>query len=396
MNPIHRRITRWSRLVAAAGLLAAGSLVVTMPAGAQEEDPFAPGADDDAGGQTTAMLLQYGWWNKAQQSPAGGNPTPPPPNAPADGIYILYGPTGAPAPTVVTGPLGAVPPPPDPVDTRPLGPEAFGAVRYSVPPGAEASLTLKYTPTSSSQPGGASTVGQLSACPVSSAWDPVQNGRYDAAPVYDCANGVAASVAGDTVTFTLPAALAIDGVFDLALVPLGTQPYDLAIQPPSSESMTLTSVPEPEPMDEAFDPGEFEDPAAFSEPTFDEGATTFTADDFGSTTFEDFVPTEAPAEFTAPVATGSVTPVPRQVAAPAGNFINPLDPNASRPERLMAVGLLLLLAAGLWWVGGKPTRPPRLLGSLGSGEVAAVGAADARGIGRFSRVRTGPRPPRLF
>ena len=393
---------RWSRTArsVAAGLVLAGSGLVALPAGGQE-DPFAPDADEQAG-VDAAMLLQYGWWNKGQQSPAGGNPTPPPPGAPADGIYVLYGPTGTPAPPAVTGPLGAVPAPPDPADVRPLGPEAFGAVRYAVPPGAEASLTLKYTPTSSSQPGGASTIGQLSACPISSSWDPVQNGRYDAAPVYDCNNGAPAVVAGDTLTFQLPAALAVDGVFDLALVPLGTQPYQLSIQPPSDSSMVLTSVPEREASEEAFDPGDFEDFTTFDDDgssTFEgDDASSFALDDFGTTTFDDFSgATTGDAQFTAPIASGSVTRTPRrQVAVPAGSFPSPLDPNASRSERLMAVSLLLGLVAALWWVGGKPVRPPRLLGSLGAGAAASSEVVGARGIGRFSRVRSGGRPPRLF
>lgn len=385
-------VRRVVRGVAVALALAAGTVAIGLPVAAQEEDPFAFEAEEEA--VPVATLLQYGWWNKAQQSPAGGNPTPPPPDAPSDGIYVLYGPTGTAPPPAVTGPLGAVPPPPDPVDTRPLGPEAFGAVRYAVPPGAEATLNLRFTPTSSSQPGGINPdVGQLVACPVSSTWDPVQNGRYDSAPTYDCGNGVFATVAGDTIVFALPAFLAVDGVFDLALVPAGTQPYSLAIDAPSDDSMVLTSVPEEE-VEEAFDPGDFEDPTLFDTGPFEEGSS-FGTGDFGDTTFEEFGDTELTTGSPTLAAPPAVRPRTR-IAVPAGNVLDPFDPNASRSERMMAVALLLGLAAGLWWVGGRPVRPPRLLGSLGSNQPVVATLADARGIGRFAKIRSGPRPPRLF
>lgn len=380
------------RVVAVALFLAGGTLAAGLPVGAQEDDPFA--FDDSEETVDAAMLLQYGWWNKAQQSPAGGNPTPPPPGAPSDGLYLLYGPTGTEPPPAVTDPLGAVLPATEPVEAEPLGPEAFGAVRYSVPPGAEAMLNLRFTPTSTTQPGGVNPdVGQVIACPVSTAWDPVQNGRYDGAPTYDCNNGIFAAVAGDTLVFTLPAFLAVDGVFDLAIVPAGTQPFSLAIDAPTDGSMILTSVPEDE-FEEEFDPGDFEDPTLFDSSTFDDGS--FGATDFGDVAFEDFEATE----FTAgDLGTTSRVAPPRagnaRVAVPAGNILDPFDPNASRSERMMAVALLLGLAVGLWWVGGQPTRPPRLLGSLGAAEVAPA-VVDARGIGRFAKVRGDRRPPRLF
>lgn len=387
------------RSAAVAVLLGAGA-VGAIPAGGQE----APAEEEPA--QTTAVLLQYGWWNKAQQSPAGGNPTPAPPGAPSDGIFVAYEPAAGPLPTPVAGVPGLVPvapaPAPKPVV---LGPEAFGAVRYSVPAGAEASLTLRFTPTTTSQPGGVNPDGgTLSACPVSSPWDPVQNGRYDASPKYDCANGVVGVFAGDTVSFPLAAALATNGLFDLAIVPSGTKPFKLSIGAPDSSSLALTSVPETEPefSSEEFDASMFEDPAA---EFFEESFTTdeaFGAEDFGAVGAEEF----GSGEFTSGgfvTSPGSVAttrtpaaPVGSQVAVPAGIARNPFRPDASRGERMMALAVLMALAGALWWVGGKPVRPPRLLGSLGAGIPVVVEEIRTGGIGRFARVRPAGRPPRLY
>ena len=387
---------------AAVAVLVVAGLVGAAPlaAGGQEAPPEEEFTFEEPAAPTTAELLQYGWWNKAQQSPAGGNPVPAPPGAPADGIFIAYEPAGGPVPTPAAGVPGLVPtapaPAPNPVV---LGPEAFGAVRYSVPQGAEASLTLKFVPTSTTQPGGVNPdAGVLSACPISSPWDPVQNGRYDAAPKYDCTIGVVGTVAGDTITFTLASALATNGMFDLAFIPSGNQPYRLAINPPDSSSMALTSVPETEPtFSEEFDAGSFEDPAAefFEEQLAEE---SFGVDDFGSVSVDDFGTGDFTTEevIAAPVAGAPRATVGGgQVAQPTA-VVNPFRPDASRTERMMALGLLMLLAAGLWYVGGQPVRPPRLLGSLGAGVPVQTQEVRTGGIGRFARVRPAERPPRLF
>jgi len=63
-----------------------------------------------------------------------------------------------------------------------------------------------------------------------------------------------------------------------------------------------------------------------------------------------------------------------------------------RGERVMAVVLLAAIIGCLWWFGGHPTRPPRLLGSLGSDRTAEDDAQGPEvrvgGIGRFARPRT--------
>lgn len=392
---VHRR-SRAVRVAAGALVLSAMGLASSLPASGQEAPVDAP---------KEAVLLQYGWWNKAQQSPAGGSPVPRPPGAPEDGIFIAYEPTAGPAPTPIAGVTGIVATAPS-AAPKPLGPDAFGAVRYSVPEGAEADLTLHYIPTSTSTPGGASAdVGELFACPVSSAWDPVQNGRYDGAPKYNCANGVKGTYAGDSISFTLPAALSTGGMFDLALVPQGTQPFKVSVKPPDSASMVLTSVPESElsSSEDSFDASTFEDPAAaFDESFGDESvgvddlggasASDFAADDFSAGSFS----SSAGGAGRAAVAGARSRSVGNQVGVPAGIISNPFRADASRAERMMAVALLLALAVGLWWVGGMPIRAPRLLGSLGAGIPVEAAEVNTGGIGRFVRVRPATRPPRLF
>ncbi len=382
---------RVARILAAAVLAGATGLAATVPALGQS-DPFAVDTPEGGGdgGTTAPALLQYGWWNKAQQSPAGGTPTPAPPGAPADGLFVLYGPTGVAPPPAVTGPLGALPTTPPPVTVRPLGPEAFSAVRYAVPAFAEGTLSLRYAPTSSTQPGGVNPdVGEIMACPVTSVWDPVQNGRYNSAPTFDCGTGIAGVVAGDSVTFNFPASLSATGFYDLAIVPTGARPYRVGFARPEDGSVVLTSVPETETEVTPEAETTFEDPAAEAT-TFEPDTTTFEPPaDFASEPTTDFV-AEAPLPTVAPAPTARP-----QFAAPVA-VTNPLGPDASRGERLLAVALLLLLAVGLWWIGGKPVRPPRLLGSLGNGQAVAGPEVRTGGIGRFARVRTGPRPPRLF
>ena len=59
-----------------------------------------------------------------------------------------------------------------------------------------------------------------------------------------------------------------------------------------------------------------------------------------------------------------------------------------RGERVMALVLLSGVIGTLWWFGGRPARPPRLLGSLGSDrEEAGAERAELGGVGRFARPR---------
>jgi len=375
-----------------------------MAAGGQE-------AESEPLSAATSALERYGWWNKAQQAPGGGAPVAAPPDAPSDGIFVAYevvtsmvpGPVaGAPdlvtsVPGVVGGTIGVpVPAAPAPAPEV-LGPTAFGAVRYSVPEGAEAQLVLRI----------ASSTGtpNVLACPIASTWDGVQNGRFDQAPSFDCTSSATGVVGGDTITFEFPATLSIDLIsFDVAIVPVGDQPFRLAIFAPTDASLLLTSVPETfvesEPFDESFDES-FDDFGTEEEFSTDDGSTS---DDLAGGTTESFTTFDDGTTFTAGPrsnrvpAAGAPSRAPgRQIAVPAGLTLNPFAKDASRAERIMAVGILLAMAAALWWFGGQNVRAPRLLGSLGAGQpIDAAAESKTGGIGRFARIRNTERPPRLF
>jgi hypothetical protein len=359
--------------------MAAAATAAGLPAGSQEADDFSTTS-------SSPVLLQYGWWNKAQQVP-GTSPVPAPPTAPADGIYVVHDYEAA-AGQTVTGPIGNLPQAPG---ARPLGPSAFGAVRFSVPDGSEGLLTLKILNKASSTPGGFDpSAGKVLGCLATSPWDPVQNGRYDTAPKYDCASAASATLNGDTIELQIPSGLATGGTIDIAIVPTGSQPFSLSLDRPSDASLVLTSVPESSSGEFSEESFAFEDPLT----TFiEESGTADFAFESGDSLFSTGV-SGGSGSVAAPAARSG------RVAVPAGRVSNPFGPDASRGERIMAVLLLLALGGALWWVGGQPTRAPRLLGSLGAGAAVVDPALAAgntpKGIGRFARPRLGERPPRLF
>ena len=407
------RLGRVLRAAAATCLLGAAGVAFVVPPAAGEDVPV-----EAATVEAEAYLAQYGWWNKAQQAPAQSSPVPKPPSAPDDGLYVAQEYEGAPSAVPVAGPSvggavggigGAVPtvPPGTPAGSPPspgeqvLGPTAYSAVRFVVPDGAESEVTLQLLNRAPVQPGGVDPlVGALAACPTSSSWDATQNGRYDQAPSFDCTAAAAGQVGGDSVTFTLPSTFVNSGTLDFVVIPTGAQPFQVGMAPPTDASLTILNadqlVGEEEFSAEDF---AFEDPLTeFSEAeTFDDAGfadTSFTSD-FDATTFD------AP---TTRVVRRTPTARPTRTATPAAAFRNPFDPEAGRTQRLVAVGILLAMGAALWWLGGQPTRAPRLLGSLGAGAMASGGpvatsdSIAAKGIGRFARPRgaAAGKPPRLF
>ena len=409
---------------AALTLLLAVGVGAGLPAAAQEA------GSDDAVAEEEVLLPEayldgYGWFNKAQQVPTGGKPAPNPPSCPsspasecavgppADGLYVAYD-VDAVVPGTVTGPVANLPaapglpqapsPAPSVSSTpQPIGPTAYSAVRFVVPEGAEAQLTLRILSRSTTTPGGTDpTAGRLFACITTTpGWLAAQNARYDEGPKYDCTTADEADLQADQAVFDLGAQFVQNGMIDVAIVPAGDvpsgdRPFQMSMAAPADDALVLTNAEELAGAAEAFaeEDFSFEDPAleyeeSFEVESFDE---EFAIDDFaveesfGTDTF------------------GSVASVPvarptagrPELAAPARNVLNPLARDASRGERLLAVVLLLAMAAGLWWVGGQPVRPPRLLGSLGAGIPVAVDEVRTGGIGRFARVRTAARPPRLF
>lgn len=379
--------------------LAIGALGMGMSAGGSAPQVAAqePVEDDFSFANDTAVLEGYGWWNKAQQSPPGGPPVPPPPDAPDDGLFLAHDRVTSDAPGAVAGAPGLVEGAPGTVGgsvgaptpaidlPEPVGPVAFGAVRYSVPEGAAGELTLRLNAPPSAAP---SVIPVVLACPVLTSWDGVPNAPYEQAPDYECGLAAPGVLAGETITFVLPATLSSDlETFDLALVPAGDHPFRMSLAAPNDESLRLTSVPETAAEEGEFDES-FEDPAG----ELDAGLGSdgdFAAEDFGA--FDDGSFGEGGAS------PGSVTGrnPGGEVALPVGNV---LDPDASRNDRILAVVLLMAIGAGFWWAAGKPTRAPRLLGSMGAGSraLAAPPAGPEGGIGRFARMRGTKRPPRLF
>jgi hypothetical protein len=293
-------------------------------------------------------------------------------------------------------------PEPAPAPPRTLGPTAFGAVRFSVPEGAEGQLTLQILSRQSSTPGNVDPgSGPVLACMITSPWDGIQNGRYDQAPSYDCSSAASGQVSGDQLVLDLPSGMiSVSGTYDLAIVPTAQSgqasptPFTMSISAPSDASMIITNADELITSSEEPLPEDFE--------SFDPSADFATTEDFA--TFDETSAGDFSTEFTAdetfsPLAGSTSRPrgVRPQIAVPAGSIVaNPFSRDASRGQRIMAVGLLLALAAALFWVSGLTPRAPRLLGSMGGGHVNAATAPRISGIGRFARPRGNARPNRLF
>lgn len=398
-----------ARGVAAASILVMSIGAAATMAAAQEattDDAGTGSGEDVEVALPEAYLDGYAWWSKTQQSPAGGQGVPAetctptdvnqcPAGPPPDGIYVVYD-YEAVAPTVVTGPINNLPtvpvpeappgsPTPNVSPPRIAGPIAFGAVRFIVPDGAETELTLNVLSKSSTTPGGQDpSVGKVFACLVASpGWAATQNGRYDQAPTYDCSSADEGDIVGDQVVFDFPSGMVQNGTLDVVIVGAGDRPFQMSFAAPKNESLQILNADAlvEEIVDYSEEDFTIEDPLTeFTESTYVDtplvGDVAYTSDDS--------VLALAP-----PIG----RPQPER-AVTAGRFVNPFSPDASRGERVMAVALLMLTGGALWWVGGMPIRPPRLLGSLGNGRTTEVGPSTMGGIGRFARPRSG-RPPRL-
>ncbi|MEY2569524.1 MAG: hypothetical protein QOE35_4053 [Actinomycetota bacterium] len=293
-----------------------------------------------------------GWWFKPQQVPAGlpvPVTVPPPPNAPPGSLYVAEDPTG---------------------------PAAVAAVHYTVPVGATATLLLKVNT-------GSSTTGAtVYACPTTAPWGPGENQDWTTRPGYSCGTAPVAgtpSADGTSMTWNLDAALNNDGAIDVALAgsDAGGTPFEVAFLSPDDSSLTTMGG---ETGEFTVDEGQVTLP---SEGTvdFDAGIPqTFIAGDGGSLSVG---PTAAPA----PATGGPVLrSAPTAVAAPLP-FVD------SRGDRILAFSLLTLIVLALWWVGGTPVRPPKLLGALANDAGATAGQpTNVAGVGRFARARPeGPR-----
>lgn len=362
--------------VARAGPLAlfiGGSLIVV-----------APGVSD------AVIADKVGWWSRSNQVgaiPGVGN-LPPPPTTSPDEIVVAN---------------DATPECDADRSTEPCGGAAIAALRYVVPEGADARLTLEAAEGEKIVlPPGTG----ISACITTSVWDGVGYGQWSTRPTYDCqglsAQGtvsveesrltppIAGSEVvqeGDFVVWELPAVFQISpGVIDVALVPFGTPTaWSVTFRSPDDDSFALTS-------EAAADAG-----GPFGPPP---GLEIRSASAPGEEPGPEPSRPVAPSSASSAAAGRAATPEPAE-GLPAQAFLDDLARAAvpdSRWERMLAVVLLFGLGAAWWWIAGRPARLPRLLGSLGERRphsvVIAAATITVGGIGRFARPRDS-RPARI-
>jgi hypothetical protein len=324
-------------------------------------------------GASAASPDRVGWWYKAVADPALAGVVPAPPNVPSGGLYVA---------------------------NDPSGPAAVAAVAFTG--SGQATLTLA----AAGQPG-FSAETPIAACPSATVWTPSSAGAWAERPEYDCdrrkVDGTPAAD-GTTITWQLPADLAdAEHTFNVVLVPQGQVPFQVALAPPGEDAV---AAGEPDAATAATDDGAvtegatepdaaFTDPGTFTPDTGSSGSGSFT---FAGGDVPASEPALAPgqADPAAPAAVDPdrTQPVGRQeVALPVPRALA-VDRDATRGERIMAVAVLAALGLGLWFLADRPTRVPRLLGSLG-GEVPLAAAEDGpvRGIGRFARPREAPPHP---
>lgn len=329
----------------------------------------------------------YGyWWKGNNVGTIGADDTPPAEVVPENGLYVGIGPQS-----------GGIDPTQSPTNQT-MEQFAVSALRVmNVPEGATVTLSLDVAPNQN-----ADTVSQapqpitLDACGVDTSavmWDGIQGGAWANHPAWDCDTDFIPAETGNggkIVTWTFPPGRMVDenGTLDIVLVPRGNVPYQLGFQPPDEQSFDIEGGTSS--TDElaaggdtsSLDSSSGLDNTDLSLGDAGGGDLTGTAD-LGATGLGSVATTPPRRTLRNP---GSALPVGAAVPA------LPLD---KRGERVMALGLLLALAAALWWVGGAPVRPPRLLGSMGTGDTPDPGTeATVGGVGRFARPRVG-RPNRL-
>ena len=320
-------------------------------------------------GASTVGPEDKGWWSKAQAAPA---PAPTIPVNSATGTNLMVG-------------------------NDPSGPNAIAAVRYGVPgtidgepvdaSTASGTLTLKVAAN------GVVGTPVVEACPIISSWQGAAGGPWDAQPKYTCATkAVGTFDAATTVaTFALtPNLQARPGVFDLAIVPAAANqtPFSVQFAAPAADSLNVRAAGAPVAAPESDSASPSVDTS--SSPSFD---TT------GAGAFPSVVPDLGVTQSGAPVAAAGDAGAGNGTTAntPTLTFATPgrVGTSDKRGQRAIALALLAAIGLAVWWFGGQPIRAPRLLGSLGAGNVADEPVfVRSGGIGRFARPR-GERPPRL-
>ncbi|WP_436795163.1 hypothetical protein [Actinospongicola halichondriae] len=387
-----RRIARLLALVFALAALTVGLMPVTSGA----EGPQATGwwsrrlpLTGDVEGQSGARAVPFTPTQEVPTDPTlpvdttvpGGGPvTTPPlpvpvPTVPEPPVTIPNDPgPGTPNPTVPDGGLW--------VANDPSGPVAISAIRYRGDIGA-GELTLQFAP-------GSTTVGRMVACPALSTFAPGPEGAWGDRPAHDCdrlAMTGRLSADATSVAFTIPQGFLPFGerVLDIVILPDPStgDVFSVYFQPPGDDSMDVSQGQElPPPVAELpeIDFGNLPEPLVPFDPvsSFGSDSPTFSSDGSGIVPDDD----AGDAEF--------ASPLPEPIAQILEPFVE------SRAGRIIAVLTLLLLGGALWYFGGAPVRPPRLLGALAVDTPAIVDQPSdtGRGIGRFRRDRV-DRPHRL-
>jgi hypothetical protein len=318
--------------VAALAAVAWASVALGAPASAEE-------APVSAGPHQRPVLEKFGWWNKAQQLPPESGDVPPPPGAPENGIYIAH--DGSP------GEVGLV-------ASSAGGPAAIGAVRFTVPEGAHALLTLQVEK-------GTAEGATISACPTTGRWAPAQNGRWDVKPGYDCKAAASARASSpQTVVFELtPALQASTGVFDLALVPTGSMPFEVGFQAPSDASLVVTLAADTRPgTKQVVDLAPLDDPGAARRPI--PRGQSFTAAPLASRDTQVEEPVRSPVFPDLPAEPVQTPDVLSGESAAAVE--EPGGGNANGVMLVVFGGLLLAVSVVLLWVA-RSARPSHRPGS---------------------------------
>lgn len=343
-----RRVTLVLRAMAAVCVMVAAGLAVVAPAGAEPPD-------------------QIGFWNRLKPDlpPDLGNPLPPPPDVPQDGFLVAN-------------------------DSS--GPQAIAALRFNANRAQETILVV------SSHDGSSLAGTDIVACPITGEWDQQFDGKWSDRPDLLCvATAEKGILSSDetTLTFRLGPEFFRDRVL-VDYIEIGLSPAEGANLPfraifgnPGSNGLTgvdgpLFAPPTLPPTTRA--------PATTAPPptvasTLPPQTFAVTPDTgfFGGTTDTSAAPTTS-IDFV----TTTVLPSDEQAFTNAAAAI-PSDGS----DRLLAIILLLLTAAGLFMVSNQTAPTPRLLGGTARmrGEAGAVDTAAPEepvgGVGKFKRARSG-------
>ena len=224
----------------------------------------------------------------------------------------------------------------------------------------------------------------IRACPVEVVWAPEDGGPLSSAPPHDCEVG-AVDAAVEEGRVRIPAgALVRDGFLNFVLEPQPGAVFQATFKAPTDA--TIVATPKPQPGAEAFAGSAAFDTTDFGDAGF--GPHSFASPDFGAGT--SFGP---PPQTIPPLSTnGGEVAAPRLSPSPPRRV--PLSPDNPRVRMVAALIVFNLLLAAAWLM--RDSIPPRLLGPFARFLPAAFDYGDpepeARGIGRFTRPRSGLAP----